>query len=170
MKTTVKALLLTILFIAIGVGVHYAHRVATGQEASARRETQMQELFIVAKEMFLEKNETIQTLTLNIYEQEGLRILSIPDGGYIFAGEVELSPESRATAEPLLAEVFGEYECGGLLKNIAVTDTGTFFYAAYDDPGTIGFVRENTINNTESYNTADIIDEWKLFYSFNKGD
>jgi len=159
--STIKLVLATILFIAIGFGIRYGFRVANGLDPMSVHEDEMQNILAEAKEMFLEKNEAIQTLTANIYTRDGLTILRTKSGEAFCAEKID------ALAE--LADVFGEYENLGTVYNIAVTDTGVYFFTNYSEDGTAGFVWESwTHSAMQHYETVEIVEDWKLFYEIAK--
>jgi hypothetical protein len=166
-KTTLTAIASTILAVALGIGFHYSFRVANGIDETSNADDEVQTRMVEAREIFMQKNEDVQHVAQYLYDKPGTRYVC-PSGGFVESdatfGIAELDDGIFTHA---FKNAFGGYNNGGRIYNIVVTNLGVYFYTSYTQAGVVGFVYETVINNTEDYDTLEIVENWKLFYKMN---
>ena len=169
MKTLTKVIVGTLLAIAVGFGVHFVLRewgvLLVDPDADP---TQLAgSAMTTARAMFVEKSDAIQTLTAGILEDTGLELLAGEDGiVWMRRGEGDPVPavlEDEA-AQAALAEVFGDYECGGHMLQILVKGDATLFYTAFPREGCAGFLYEKELGKTAYFEYLELVENWKIFY------
>jgi hypothetical protein len=167
MKLIAKCVIATLAAIAVGVVFYYAFNAANGFDPTTNREEALSLNMVQAKMMFQQKNDPIQRLTAYIWEDVGFTAVRKADGS-VLCLEFDGSAADTNEYQDYLNDVFGEYENGGIVYNIAVTGAGTYFYTSYSDDGVCGFVSENIIDNTQVYDTLELVETWKIFFKENK--
>lgn len=163
----IKTLLATLLAIAVGVGIRYAHRVTYLQDPESRAIELMQTHMQEAQDLFVEKNIPIQDLALLVWDRSGYRAVKL---------NTQQSPLAKTTAGEDLAEIpqsvldaaFESSAAGASVKNIAVTESGAYFYTSYTDAGVVGFVYENHPDSVIEYDTMELLENWKIFYKLSE--
>ena len=169
MKTLTKVIVGTLLAIAVGFGVHYILLEWWGWATDPESDpTQMAgNAMTEARAMFVEKSDAIQTLTAGILEDTGLELLAGEDGGIYQVRDggdpVPAAPDDGETRAALEA-VFGEYECGGRVRQILVKGDAVLFYTDYPEGGCAGFLYEKELGGTAYYDYVELVENWKIFY------
>ncbi len=168
MRTLTKVIVGTLLAIAVGFGVHYVLReMGVLMDPDADPTQLAGNAMTTARAMFVEKSDAIQTLTAGILEDAGLELLAGEDGTvWMRRGEedpVPAAPEDEA-ARTALAEVFGEYACGGHVLQVLVKADAVLFYTAYPKGGCAGFLYEKELGGTAYYDYVELVENWKIFY------
>ncbi|MDR0857546.1 MAG: hypothetical protein LBN97_00765 [Oscillospiraceae bacterium] len=156
MKTSIRALLLTILFAAFGVFLSYGAGVLLGTDPEAAVTDRFSSYMTDAKAMFLEKPDAFQFTAMNFMDKPGTEFIN---------GNVP--GEYETEADGYVAELFSDYVTviNGSVRNVAVTNDGVLFFTSYDEKGVVGIIYEFRENSTPSdYETMEILEEWKLFY------
>ncbi|MDR0935925.1 MAG: hypothetical protein LBM98_04500 [Oscillospiraceae bacterium] len=153
MKTTIRALIFTLLFAAFGVFFSYGARVMLGTDAETAATERFSAYLTDAKAMFIEKPDAFQLTAMNYMDRPGAELVNgnAPGGDY----------------EAYVAELFGEYATAvnGRVYNVAVTSDGVLFYTKYDADGTVGIIYEFREGAAPAgYETMELLEEWKLFY------
>ena len=177
MKTLTKVIVGTLLAIAVGVGVQYVlHEMGALMDPDTDPTQLAGTKMTLARALFLEKADEIQTLTASILEDEGRELLAGADGrAYSLSGgsvpalaafpdikreDVVPSEEAQAALEA----VFGDYECGGKVLQVVVKPDAVLYYTAYPRGGCAGILYEKEAGSTAYYDYVELVENWKLFY------
>lgn len=169
MKTLTKVIVGTLLAVALGFGVHFILQEWGGLVMSPDADpTQVAgNAMTVARAMFVEKSDAIQSLTAGILEDTGLELLTGEDGTvWMRRGEGDPVPAALEdeAARAALNEVFGEYQSGGHVLQVLVKADAVLFYTAYPDGGCTGFLYEKKLDGTAYYDYVELVENWKIFY------
>lgn len=169
MKTTFKAAIAMVLAIAAAFGVRalYSAAAVSGEDGVM---DVYQNLMLDARAMFVEKADDIQLCTLALLKESDLSIMSDSEGRPWVIGEngEKQKPEEVIAGEvqPYLDAIFGEYECGGHIYNISVTDKAVVFFTGYHEAGSVGFLYERELGGvTEFTELLELSENWQVFYS-----
>ena len=178
MKTLTKVILIGILAIAIGFGIHYIlSEMGTLMDPDADPTQLAGDAMTTARDMFKEKADEIQTLTAAILDLNGLELLAGEDGrayslpaGSSAPVPVAFPDLRRAEGVPseeaqaALEAVFGDYECGGKVLQVLVKEDAVLFYTDFPRGGCAGFLYEKELGATAYYDYVELVENWKLFY------
>ena len=176
MKTLTKVIVGTLLAIAVGVGVQYVlHEMGALMDPDTDPTQLAGTKMTLARAMFLEKADEIQTLTASILEEDGLELLAGADGrAYNLSGgsvpalaafpDIQREGVPSEEAQAALEAVFGDYECGGKVLQVVVKPDAVLFYTAFPRDGCAGFLYEKELGATAYYDYVELVENWKLFY------
>lgn len=169
MKTLLKLLAMTAVAVALAFGVRYVYTETAAIQVDGTSPTTLFEAALLeAREMFVEKADSIQLLTAALVEEEPMELLRSAEGEALLMGpEGAAGPYLPASEEAAagLQAVFGDYACGGQLLNICVTEDAVIFYTYYYGGGCAGFLYEKTLGSTAYYKEYfELVENWKLFY------
>jgi hypothetical protein len=162
-KTTVTAVVATVVALLLGIGFRYTFKVANGGDFETNVVEDLQLNMSHARDLFLEHNETFQTIAMYLYDKPGTRFMrdfSSEDFADYDPGDITDEPEFQIA----LNKAFAAGDDSARLFNIAATTRGVYFYTNYSRTCVVGFVHENVIGNTEDYETLEINENWKLFF------
>jgi len=168
MKTTYKAIISVVLAIVIGVVVQWIF-VESSKQTDDSVMTVYQDMMLQSREMFVEKADDYQLVTLALLEAENLNIVTDSEGTpWVMAEDgSKQHPADVISGElqPYLDNVFGSYANGGKLYNIAIMDTAILFYTSYHQDGSVGFLYERELGTvTDFTELLELTENWKIFY------
>lgn len=162
MKPLVKVILFGLLAAALALGCRWVWQEA-GVVMDSGSTTWYEDAMLEAREMFLGKPDAIQELTALLVEEPPEEFLRCADGSFRMARGDALSDIPDEIAEKLPAAV-SDYENGGEVLNIAVTDDAVIFYTYYGNGGCAGFLYEMELDGTHYFDYVELVENWKLFY------
>lgn len=166
MKTTIKVLIAGLAAILLAFGVRYIYLETAKIKVDGTSPTALlEDAMLEARTMFLEKSEDIQLVTALLLPQEGLSLLRGADGTPMLEQDGQAIPyeADQETAERL-GRLFGDYDCGGKLHNIAVLPDAVIFYTYYHEGGCAGFLYEREQGTTSYFEYLELVENWQLFY------
>lgn len=170
MKTTFKVIIALIAAVLAAFAVRAMH-ISVGTEPEGGTVLDIyQDMMLTSREMFIEKADSIQLAALALLEEDELEIMSDADGKPWAIGDSGelIAPEEAitGTVQPYLDDIFGEYECGGKMYNIRVTEEGLFFFTGYHENGSVGFLYERTLGGVTGFTELlELSENWKIFYN-----
>lgn len=167
MKTLTKVIVGTLLAIAVGFGVQFVlHEMGALMDPDEDPTQLAGTKMTLARAMFLEKADDIQTLTAGILEETGLELLKGEDGEvYLRRPGADPVPAAlEGETQAALEAVFADYECGGEVLQVLVKPDAVLFYTAYPRGGCAGFLYEKELGSTAYYDYVELVENWKIFY------
>ncbi|MDR3149809.1 MAG: hypothetical protein LBT88_07365 [Oscillospiraceae bacterium] len=160
----IKSLLATLLAVAVGAGVHYAHRVTYLQDPASRNIELMQTYMQDAQSLFVEKSIPVQDIAMLVWDKPGYRAVQMNFSESPLAKTINGSE----IPQTVLDAAFTLSASGASVKNVTVTKEGAYFYTSYTDAGVVGFVYETYPDSVTDYDTMELLENWKIFYRLNE--
>lgn len=166
MKPLLKVIGFGLLAAALAIGIRILY-VESAEAMDSGSATWYEEAMLQAREMFLEKPDAVQGLTALLVEEPAESLLRRADDGFVLLRNGTEVPAGEEIAALLPAACL-DYENGGEVLNIEVTEDAVIFYTYYGNGGCAGFLYEKVLNSTAYFDYVELVEEWKLFYRIPK--
>ncbi len=162
MKSLAKVILFGLLAAALALGCRWVYLEAA-DVMDAGSTTWYEDAMLEAREMFMAKPDAVQALTALLVEEPPESFLRRADGSFqLERGEAEIPVSDEIAA--LLPPAVSDYENGGAVLNIELTEDAVIFYTYYGNGGCAGFLYEKELGGTAYFDYVELVENWKLFY------
>ena len=188
MKSILQAIAGTILAVLLGYMFVWVAKENLGLNPEGAALDEYNNYMLEAKSYFVDNNEEIQKLGIEIIDMNGLQLLRGKSGNITALTEDGIKPASEALSDfgasnsEELAEEAGTLMKGYTveiqnddqetliseytqLQTIKVNSNGIYFFTHCLSDGLVGFKYEKNSESDDGFNTIRLTDEWSIFYT-----